>query len=108
MSCTRQTAVNPESPAFSSICAPFSAGARLAEGTRAASAVEVQKENSMVRWKRFTSGFLSSIDGFIAQVENHEALATSALRELEQGVGRSKVQLVRVGRDGVALRQALV
>jgi len=61
----------------------------------------------MVRWKRFTSGFLSSIDGFIAQVENHEALATSALRELEQGVGRSKVQLARVGRDGAALRQAL-
>jgi len=61
----------------------------------------------MVRWKRFTSGFLSSIDGFIAQIENHEALATSALRELEQGVGRSKVQLARVGRDGVALRQAL-
>jgi phage shock protein A len=61
----------------------------------------------MVRWKRFTSGFLSSIDGFIAQVENHEALATSALRELEQGVGRSKVQLARVGRDGVTLRQTL-
>jgi len=61
----------------------------------------------MVRWKRFTSGFMSSIDGFIAQVENHEALASSALRELEQGVGRSKVQLARVGRDGVALRQAL-
>ena len=61
----------------------------------------------MVRWKRFTSGFLSSIDGFIAQVENHEALATSALRELEQGVGRSKVQLARVGRDGVTLRQSL-
>lgn len=61
----------------------------------------------MVRWKRFTSGFLSSIDGFIAQVENHEALASSALRELEQGVGRSKVQLARVGRDGVTLRQTL-
>lgn len=61
----------------------------------------------MVRWKRFTSGFLSSIDGFIAQVENHEAQATSALRELEQGVGRAKVQLARVGRDGAALRQSL-
>ncbi|HEX5098899.1 MAG TPA: PspA/IM30 family protein [Polyangiaceae bacterium] len=60
----------------------------------------------MVRWKRFTSGFLSSIDGFIAQVENHEAQATSALRELEQGVGRAKVQLARVGRDGAALRQS--
>ena len=61
----------------------------------------------MVRWKRFTSGLLSSIDGFVAQVENHEALASSALRELEQGVGRSKVQLARVGRDGVTLRQTL-
>jgi len=61
----------------------------------------------MVRWKRFTSGVMSSIDGFIAQVENHEAQATSALRELEQGVGRSKVQLARVGRDGATLRQTL-
>jgi len=61
----------------------------------------------MARWKRWTSGVLSSIDGFIAQVENHEAQVTSSLRELDQGVARSKVQLARVGRDGVALRQSL-
>jgi len=62
----------------------------------------------MARIKRWTHGFVASIDSMIVQVENHEALATSALRELEQGVARSKVQLMRVERDGRALKQALV
>lgn len=61
----------------------------------------------MARIKRWTHGFVASIDSMIVQVENHEALATSALRELEQGVARSKVQLMRVERDGRALKQAL-
>jgi phage shock protein A len=61
----------------------------------------------MTRWKRWTSGFVASIDSVIAQVENHEAQVTSALRELEQGVLRSKVELARVQRDGVALRRSL-
>lgn len=61
----------------------------------------------MARIKRWTHGFVASIDSMIVQVENHEALATSALRELEQGVARSKVQLLRVERDGRALAQAL-
>lgn len=61
----------------------------------------------MARIKRWTHGFVASIDNMIVQVENHEALATSALRELEQGVARSKVQLMRVERDGRALKQAL-
>jgi len=61
----------------------------------------------MTRWKRWTSGFVASIDSVIAQVENHEAQVESALRELEQGVLRSKVQLTRVQRDGAALRHAL-
>jgi phage shock protein A len=61
----------------------------------------------MTRWKRWTSGFVASIDQVIAQVENHEAQVTSALRELEQGILRSKVQLARVERDGVALRRTL-
>ena len=60
-----------------------------------------------MRWKVMTQSFVAKIDGFIAQVENHEAQVTSALRELEQGVSRSKVQLVRVERDGVAIAQAL-
>lgn len=62
----------------------------------------------MARIKRWTHGFVASIDNMIVQVENHEALATSALRELEQGVARSKVQLMRVERDGRALKQALI
>jgi phage shock protein A len=61
----------------------------------------------MARIKRWTHGFVASIDSMIVQVENHEALATSALRELEQGVARSKVQLSRVERDGRVIAQAL-
>jgi phage shock protein A len=60
-----------------------------------------------MRWKLMTTSFVAKIDGLIAQVENHEAQVTSALRGLEQGISRSKVQLVRVERDGAALRQAL-
>jgi phage shock protein A len=61
----------------------------------------------MARIKRWTHGFVASIDSMIVQVENHEALATSALCDLEKGVARSKVQLMRVERDGRALQQAL-
>ncbi|MDF3066145.1 MAG: PspA/IM30 family protein [Polyangiaceae bacterium] len=61
----------------------------------------------MARIKRWTHGFVASIDSMIVQVENHEAQASSALRELEQGVARSKVQLLRVERDGRAMKAAL-
>jgi phage shock protein A len=64
-------------------------------------------ENMMARIKRWTHGFVASIDSMIVQVENHEAQAASALRELEQGVARSKVQLARVERDGRAMKAAL-
>ncbi|HEY3494292.1 MAG TPA: PspA/IM30 family protein [Polyangiaceae bacterium] len=60
-----------------------------------------------MRWKLMTTSFVAKIDGLIAQIENHEAQVTSALKDLEQGISRSKVQLVRVERDGAALRQAL-
>lgn len=61
----------------------------------------------MARFKRWTHGVVASIDSLIVQVENHEAQVSSALRELEQGLARSKVQLMRVERDGSALEQAL-
>lgn len=61
----------------------------------------------MARIKRWTHGFVASIDSMIVQVENHEAQASSALRDLEQGVARSRVQLSRVERDGRAMQQAL-
>jgi phage shock protein A len=60
-----------------------------------------------MRWKLMTTSFVAKIDGFISQIENHEAQVTSALKDLEQGTSRAKVQLVRVERDGGALRQAL-
>ncbi len=60
----------------------------------------------MARIKRWTHGVVASIDEFIVQIENHEAQVSSALRELEQGVARAKVQLGRVERDGKALRQS--
>lgn len=61
----------------------------------------------MARFKRWTHGVVASIDSMIVQVENHEAQVTSTLRELEQGIARSKVQLMRIERDGLALRTAL-
>jgi phage shock protein A len=61
----------------------------------------------MAHIKRWTHGIVASIDSMIVQVENHEAQATSALKDLEQGVARSKVQLMRVERDGRALATAL-
>ena len=61
----------------------------------------------MARFKRWTHGLVASIDSLIVQVENHEAQVSSTLRELSEGVARSKVQLMRVERDGVALKQAL-
>jgi len=61
----------------------------------------------MARFKRWTHGVVASIDNLIVQVENHEAQVSSTLREFEQGVARSKVQLMRVERDGRALEQAL-
>jgi phage shock protein A len=61
----------------------------------------------MARFKRWTHGVVASIDSLIVQVENHEAQVTSTLRELEHGIARSKVQLMRVERDGLALEQAL-
>jgi phage shock protein A len=61
----------------------------------------------MARFKRWTHGVVASIDSMIVQVENHEAQVTSTLRELEQGIARSKVQLLRIERDGIALRRAL-
>ncbi|RYZ02685.1 MAG: hypothetical protein EOO73_30970 [Myxococcales bacterium] len=77
----------------------------LREATRLCS--RARETNMMARFKRWTHGFVASIDSMIVQVENHEAQAASALRELEQGVARSKVQLSRVERDGRLMKAAL-
>lgn len=54
--------------------------------------------------KRWTSGVFSRIDSFVAQVENHEALANEALKKLQQTTARAQVQLKRVREDGQRLQ----
>ncbi|MGC4086815.1 MAG: PspA/IM30 family protein [Polyangiaceae bacterium] len=61
----------------------------------------------MLRFKRWTHGVVASIDGWIVQLENHEALAESALKELERGVARARVQLARVQTDAQSLVQSV-
>lgn len=58
-----------------------------------------------VRW--WTAGLISRIDGIVSQVENHEAVAHSAIREVRQAAARARVQLARVKRDGEELRRRL-
>lgn len=48
---------------------------------------------------------MSSFEGVVGQLENHEALVTTAIREAEQALGRAKGQLARVRKDGLAMRQ---
>jgi phage shock protein A len=43
----------------------------------------------------------------VTQVENHEALAESAIREVRQAGARAHVQLARVRQDGERLRESL-
>ena len=57
--------------------------------------------------KRWTAGVFSRIDELVARVENHEALVTEALRELQQSTARAHVQLKRVREDGERLRRQL-
>jgi phage shock protein A len=55
--------------------------------------------------RRLTASILSSFEGVIGQLENHEALVTTAIREAEHAAGRAKAQLSRVQKDGIAMRK---
>ena len=61
----------------------------------------------MTLWKRWTSGFTARLDDLVSQVENHEALAQSALGEMRGKTARAKARLERVRRDGRELRDRL-
>lgn len=54
--------------------------------------------------RRWTSGVFSRIDGFVTRIENHEALVTEALKDLQRATARAQVQLKRVREDGERLR----
>lgn len=55
--------------------------------------------------RRLTATLISSFEGVVGQLENHEALVTTAIREAEQSAGRAKAQLGRVQKDGLAMRK---
>ena len=55
--------------------------------------------------RRLTASIVSSFEGVVGQLENHEALVTTAIREAEQAAGRAKSQLARVQKDGIAMRK---
>jgi phage shock protein A len=57
--------------------------------------------------KRFTASIMSSFESILGKIENHEALASSAIREGEQAAGRAKAQFARVQKDGIAIKARL-
>jgi phage shock protein A len=59
-----------------------------------------------VRW--WTTSLISRIDWMVSQVENHESIAQSAIREVRQSAARAHVQLGRVKRDGEQLRRRAI
>jgi phage shock protein A len=61
----------------------------------------------MNRVKRWTLGIFSSFDRMISQVENHEAIVNSAIKEVTEAAARAKVQLARVQKDGTRMRHRL-
>lgn len=58
----------------------------------------------MNRWRHWSAGLVSRVDWMVSMVENHEALAESAIRDLQRHAARAKVQMGRVAADGKQLR----
>ncbi|MDC0358600.1 PspA/IM30 family protein, partial [Oligoflexia bacterium] len=58
--------------------------------------------------RRFTSSILASFDWMVTQVENHEALVNSAIREVQAAQSRASVQLKRVQQDGKNMRRRAI
>jgi phage shock protein A len=54
---------------------------------------------------RWTSRITASFDWLLDQVENHEALVTSAIKEMQEAASKAHVQLRRVQKDGERLRE---
>ncbi len=57
----------------------------------------------MQRLKQWTTSLVSRVDWMVSQVENHEAVAKSAIRDVRRAAARARVQLTRVRGDGEAL-----
>lgn len=52
----------------------------------------------------WTHSLATRIDGMVSRIENHEALARSAIQEVRGAAARARVQLRRVRADGEQLR----
>ena len=61
----------------------------------------------MQKIRLWTASLVSRVDGMVARIENHEALAASAIRDVRQAAARAMVQLRRVQSDGSRLRGEL-
>ncbi|MDJ0865832.1 MAG: PspA/IM30 family protein [Myxococcota bacterium] len=59
----------------------------------------------MERFRSWTAGLISRVDWMVSQVENHEALAQSAIRDVRRAAARARVQLARVRADGERQRR---
>lgn len=57
--------------------------------------------------RRWTSSIAASFDYVVTQIENHDALITRAMKEMQSAVARAKVQLKRVSADGQGLRKRI-
>ena len=55
--------------------------------------------------KRWTTAVSASFDTVMTQVENHDALVSAALREMQTAGAKAKVQLSRVKKDGEQMRR---
>jgi|694.fasta_scaffold03113_18 phage shock protein A len=55
--------------------------------------------------RRITASIMSSVEGVVGKLENHEALVTAAIREAEHSSGKAKARLGRVQKDGVDMRK---
>ncbi|MCB0336427.1 MAG: PspA/IM30 family protein [Bdellovibrionales bacterium] len=62
----------------------------------------------MNMFKRWTTSVCASFDWMVSQVENHEALVASALREMQQAGAKARAQLKQVQRDGQTMRKRLL
>jgi phage shock protein A len=58
--------------------------------------------------KRWTTTVSSSFDWMMNQVENHDALVTAAIREMQEAGAKAKMQLARVKKDGEQMRKRVV
>ena len=58
--------------------------------------------------RRWAASIVASFDSVITQVENHDALVQSAIREVQEAAARAKVQLGRVRHDGQQLRKRML